>query len=257
MKNKCILITGGSGGIGSAIATAFHSIGYKCILLGRNTTQIYQVYQSINQVPEPEIDSYDISDSAEVDRFFEKMTTAGITFDVVVNCAGIEGGGKTEDISYSIWEKIIKTNLNSVFYVVKNVLSKKLINTGGAIINIASTGGKQGVVFGAPYSASKHGVVGFSKSLGLELARRKMDITVNAVCPGFVETAMAERVRNNYARLNNISPEEVKKNIENRIPLGRYIHSDEVASLCVFLASEGARGITAQAINVCGGLGNY
>jgi ketoreductase len=91
----------------------------------------------------------------------------------------------------------------------------------------------------------------------LELARKRADITVNAVCPGFVETEMAATVRQNYAKLWSVTPEEAKRRIEERVPLGRYIEPGEVASMVIYLASDQARGITAQAMNVCGGLGNY
>jgi len=257
VNTKRILITGGSGGTGAAIASAFSAAGYQCVLTGRDPVRLQAVCDTLNLPAECSFADTDLSNTGDVDRFITACMQKEMTFDVVINCAGKEGGGRTEDISYDGWEDILRTNLSSVFYIVKNVLDKKLVNAGGTIINIASTGGKQGVVYGAPYSASKHGVVGFSKSVGLELARRNMDITVNAVCPGFVETGMAERVRENYARLQGIPADDVKKGIENRIPLGRYIRPEEVAALCLFLASDGARGITAQAINVCGGLGNY
>lgn len=125
----------------------------------------------------------------------------------------------------------------------------------GRIISIASTGGKQGVVHAAPYSASKHGVVGFTKALGLELART--GITVNAVCPGFVETPMAERVRTHYANIWGVTEEETHDRISQRVPLGRYVEVREVAAMVEYLVGDDAAAVTAQALNVCGGLGNY
>jgi ketoreductase len=125
----------------------------------------------------------------------------------------------------------------------------------GRIISIASTGGKQGVAYAAPYSASKHGVIGLTKALGLELATS--GITVNAVCPGYVETPMAVQVRQNYAAGFKISEEEVLKRFLAKIPLGRYSTPAEVAGLVGYLITDNAASITAQAINVCGGLGNY
>jgi len=125
----------------------------------------------------------------------------------------------------------------------------------GRIINIASTAGKQGVVLGAPYSASKHGVVGFTKALGNELA--PTGITVNAVCPGYVETPMAEAVRQRYAQAWQISEDEVLAKFQAKIPLGRYSTPEEVAGLVGYLTTETAASITSQALNVCGGLGNF
>ena len=123
------------------------------------------------------------------------------------------------------------------------------------VLNIASTGGKQGVVFAAPYSASKHGVVGFTKAVGIELA--KSGITVNAVCPGYVETPMAGRVRQGYANHWGVTEEEVLEKFNAKIPLGRYSTPEEVAGLVTYLTTDTASSITAQALNVCGGLGNY
>jgi ketoreductase len=152
---------------------------------------------------------------------------------------------------------VIATNLTGTFLVTREVLTTGGLRekNWGRIINIASTGGKQGVVLAAPYSASKHGVVGFTKALGLELA--KTGVTVNAVCPGYVETPMAQRVRQGYADHWGITADDVLERFEGKIPLGRYTQPDEVAALVGYLASTAADPITAQAINVCGGLGNY
>ena len=122
-------------------------------------------------------------------------------------------------------------------------------------MNIASTAGKQGVVLGAPYSASKHGVVGFTKALGNELATT--GITVNAVCPGYVETPMAQRVREHYAELWGTTESEAFNRITARVPINRYVQPKEVAAMVAYLITEDAAAVTAQALNVCGGLGNY
>jgi ketoreductase len=199
----------------------------------------------------------DVADPESVANGVEAVVKSCGRIDALINCAGIGGGGPTIDVGIEDWKRIIETNLNGTFYVTQAVLkaSAMLKNKWGRIINIASTGGKQGVMFASAYSASKHGVVGLTKSLGLELA--KTGITVNAVCPGFVETELAERARTNYAKLWGCSPSEAKTRIENRVPLGRYIEPQELCGIVRYLLSNESRSVLAQAINVCGGLGNY
>ncbi len=177
--------------------------------------------------------------------------------DVLVNNAGRSGGGVTAEIPDELWFDVINTNLNSVFLMTREVLTTGGMRdkNRGRIINIASTAGKQGVVLGAPYSASKHGVVGFTKALGNELA--PTGITVNAVCPGYVETPMAQRVRQGYASAYGTGEEEILQKFQAKIPLGRYSTPEEVAGLVGYLVTDTAASITSQALNVCGGLGNF
>jgi ketoreductase len=249
---KKALVTGASRGIGKAIARKLASEGYYVILVARNEAPLKIVLEEIqNAGGAGRIELCDVANAQSVYTLLETIEP----FDVLVNNAGRSGGGVTAALDDALWHEVIQTNLNGVYYMTKGALHFEKIKKPAAIINIASTGGKQGVVFGAPYSAAKHGVVGFTKALGLELARH--DITVNAVCPGFVETDLAVHVRENYSKIWKVSVEDAKKRIEERVPIGRYIVPAEVASMVSYLASPMARGITAQAINVCGGLGNY
>ncbi|KZN34641.1 hypothetical protein N474_19740 [Pseudoalteromonas luteoviolacea CPMOR-2] len=258
MQQRNVLITGASRGIGKSIAEFFIKNGDNCILVARDNERLQTVVQEL-ATDSSKVSGFscDVGNPHQVNELFNNVEREVGHIDILVNCAGRSGGGVTANITDELWLETINTNLNAVFFVTRTALQKSLIKAGGSIINIASTGGKQGVIHGAPYSASKHGVVGFSKALGLELARANQDITVNAVCPGFVETEMAEKVRNNYARIWDVSVEEAKSRIEARVPVGRYIEPSEVAGMVIYLASEHARGITAQALNVCGGLGNY
>jgi ketoreductase len=187
----------------------------------------------------------------------EGVRQRNLKISVLVNAAGISGGGITAEVSDELWLSVISINLNGTFFVTREALRLDLMRQGGRIINIASTGGKQGVLHGSPYCASKHGMVGFTRALGLELARNGSGITVNAVCPGFVETEMAERVRDHYARLWGTDAAETRRRIEERVPIGRYIAADEVSAMVAYVASPLAAGVTAQALNVCGGLGKY
>lgn len=254
------LITGASGGIGQAIAARLASDGFEPILVARSAQRLDQActrlaHQTGGRPPQAHV--CDVSDPQAVAALFETLAARQTQLGVLVNAAGISGGGITAQISDRLWQDVINTNLNGTFYVTREALRLSLIPRGGRIVNVASTGGKQGVLHGAPYCASKHGMVGLTKALGLELARNGSGITVNAVCPGFVETEMAERVREHYAKLWGTDAAETKRRIEERVPLGRYIEPAEVAAMVSYLASPTAAGVTAQALNVCGGLGNY
>lgn len=260
--NRSALITGGGSGIGKAIAERLVADGFNCILVGRNLDRLKSAAAGLEkQRPDSSQKivalSCDVTQPNEVEELFSQIKADFGEINVLVNCAGRSGGGVTKSLTDALWLDVINTNLNSVFFVTRAALKSGALKSGGSIINVASTGGKQGVSHGAPYSASKHGVVGFTKALGLELAWDKADITVNAVCPGFVETEMAAQVRGNYAKLWDVTPDAAKKRIEARVPIGRYIEPDEVAAMVSYLASDKARGVTAQAMNVCGGLGNY
>jgi len=255
-----VLITGATGGIGKSIVKRLCEDGFSPIIVARSTERLmHQILELKTHYPHLDITSEicDISISSEVRSLFKRLHERNIKIRVLVNSAGISGGGITSEVSDELWLNVINTNLNSIFYVTRELLRLAMMPVGGRIINIASTGGKQGVIHGSPYCASKHGVVGFTKALGLELARNNSGITVNAVCPGFVETDMAERVREHYSTIWKSTIEEARHRIEERIPIGRYITPEEVAAMVSYLSSPLASGITAQAINVCGGLGNY
>lgn len=259
-SDKYALITGATGGIGKAISTKFINDGYNLILVARSKDKLLSLKNELIPIKHSaniKIQECDVSDSDSVEFLFKNLKDLDINISILVNCAGISGGGYTPEIDNSLWIKVINTNLNGAFFVTKEMLKNGLMQTGGRIINIASTGGKQGVIHGAPYCASKHGLVGFTKALGLELARNKSGITVNAVCPGFVETEMAEKVRHHYAKIWNTNVEAAKKKIEERVPIERYVTPEEVADMVAYIASPHASAVTAQAINICGGLGNY
>ncbi|WP_116199127.1 SDR family NAD(P)-dependent oxidoreductase [Amycolatopsis circi] len=252
------IVTGGTSGIGLAVAAALASGGFSVFLCGRDKQRVVDTVADLRDKGfDADGTACDVRAGTAVKDLVRGATERFGPVDVLVNNAGRPGGGPTAQITDEVWFDVIDTNLNSVFLVTREVLNAGgMLERGrGRVINIASTGGKQGVVLGAPYSASKHGVVGFTKALGLELART--GVTVNAVCPGYVETPMAGHIRGNYARIWGTTEEDVLERFEAKIPLGRYTTADEVAGLVSYLTTETAAPITAQAINVCGGLGNY
>ncbi|MFI7410024.1 3-oxoacyl-ACP reductase FabG [Streptomyces sp. NPDC049627] len=252
------LVTGATSGIGLEITGRLAGRGAKVFICARGSVELTRVIKELRDKG-LEVDGTvcDVSDPEQIRGYVRAAVERYGPVDVLVNNAGRSGGGATAEIPDELWLDVINTNLNSVFLMTKEVLNAGgMLDRGrGRIINIASTGGKQGVVHAAPYSASKHGVVGFTKALGLELART--GITVNAVCPGFVETPMAERVREHYAAIWGVDEREAHDRITTRVPLGRYVEPREVAAMVEYLVGDDAAAVTAQALNVCGGLGNY
>ncbi|MGC4947014.1 3-oxoacyl-ACP reductase FabG [Streptomyces sp. DT224] len=252
------LVTGATSGIGLAVARLLAGQGHRVFIGARNGDNVAATVKEL-RAEGLDVDgtTLDVRSADDVRTFVGAAVDRYGTVDVLVNNAGRSGGGVTADIADDLWEDVIDTNLTSVFRVTREVLNAGGLRQKdrGRIINIASTAGKQGVVLGAPYSASKHGVVGFTKALGNELA--PTGITVNAVCPGYVETPMAQRVREGYAAAYETTEDAVLERFNAKIPLGRYSTPEEVAGLVGYLVSDTAASITAQALNVCGGLGNF
>ncbi|MGQ5609740.1 MULTISPECIES: 3-oxoacyl-ACP reductase FabG [unclassified Streptomyces] len=255
---RVAVVTGATSGIGLASARLLGRQGHRVFIGARNADN---VAATVKELQGEGIDAdgtvVDVRDTESVNAWIQAAVDRFGSVDVVVNNAGRSGGGPTADIADELWDDVIDTNLNSVFRVTRAALTIGGLRAKdrGRIINVASTAGKQGVVLGAPYSASKHGVVGFTKALGNELA--PTGITVNAVCPGYVETPMAQRVRQGYAAAYDTSEDAILEKFQAKIPLGRYSTPEEVAGLVGYLASDTAASITSQALNVCGGLGNF
>ncbi|MFE9251661.1 3-oxoacyl-ACP reductase FabG [Streptomyces sp. NPDC007088] len=255
---KVAIVTGGTSGIGLAVTRLLARAGHQVFLCARTESGVTStVKELLDEGLEVDGAPCDVRSKDEVTRFVRRAVDRFGTIDVLVNNAGRSGGGVTADISDELWYDVIDTNLNSVFLMTRAVLTTGGLRgkDRGRIVNIASTAGKQGVVLGAPYSASKHAVVGFTKALGNELA--PTGITVNAVCPGYVETPMAQRVRQGYAAAYDTSEEAILEKFQAKIPLGRYSTPEEVAGLVGYLVSDTAASLTSQALNVCGGLGNF
>ncbi len=257
-QQRVALVTGATSGIGLAVVRTLAAQGHRVFLCARSAENVKStVEELLAEGLDVDGTSCDVRSAEEIKAFVAAAVARFGPVHVLVNNAGRSGGGVTAELTDDLWFDVINTNLNSVFLVTREVLNAGGMReqSSGRIINIASTAGKQGVVLGAPYSASKHGVVGFTKALGNELG--PTGITVNAVCPGYVETPMAARVRQGYATALDLSEEAVLERFHAKIPLGRYSTPEEVAGLVGYLASDTAASITAQALNVCGGLGNF
>jgi len=255
---RVALVTGGTSGIGLATVRLLAEQGLAVYLCARTAEDVALTVKQFTDAGLPVAGRpCDVRDAAGVAELVDAAVAAFGRIDVVVNNAGRSGGGVTADLSDELWDDVLATNLTGAFLVTRAVLRAGGMRERGwgRIIMIASTGGKQGVELAAPYCAAKHGVIGLTKAVGKELART--GITVNAVCPGYVETPMAERVRQGYAKAWNTTTDDILTRFEAKIPLGRYTTPDEVAGLVQYLTTDAAAAITAQALNVCGGLGNY
>jgi ketoreductase len=170
---------------------------------------------------------------------------------ILVNNAGISGLSTIDDPDDTKWYDIVDTNLNGTYRVTKEVLKHMPDQSGGRIINISSVLGKFGVPGYTAYCTTKHGMIGFTRALALEVVHR--GITVNALCPGWIDTEMATRGIKETAALQGITPEQFKAQAVAAVPIKRFLEADEVANLVCYVASEEAKGITGQAINICGG----
>lgn len=253
LKDKVALITGGGRGIGSAIALAFAREGARIAVLARTAEQIERVAAQIASACAVETmhAECDVSIKESVEHAFLTVQERFGRIDILVNNAGIAESAPLVRTSDELWERHISINLNGSFYCTRAALPSMIENGWGRIINIASVAGKTGAPYISAYTASKHGVVGLTRSVALEVATR--GVTVNAICPGYVETDMATHAVENIKARTAKTAEEALDILKRMSPQNRLITPDEVASLAVLLASEEGRGINGQAINVDGG----
>ncbi|MBD0371151.1 MAG: SDR family oxidoreductase [Pyrinomonadaceae bacterium] len=254
LEERIALITGGGRGIGRAIAMAFAREGAKVIVAARTTEQVARVAEEIEREcgMAARAVSCDVADAASVARMFEDGERLfGRGPDILVNNAGIAESAPLLKTTDELWHRHLNINLSGTFYCTCAALPHMLERGWGRIINIASIAGKTGSPYIAAYSASKHGVIGLTRSVAMEVARR--GVTVNAICPGYVETEMTTRAIENITNRTGRSEDEARATLEQMSPQNRLVTTEEVAAMALLLASEEGRGITGQAINIDGG----
>ena len=241
---KTVLITGGSRGIGKAVAIKFAENGYQIIInYVSDKTDTQQLKKELLQAGAADIllIKADVSNSEDVKNMVKKSIEKFEKIDVLVNNAGITKDNLLMRMSEEEFDKVIQINLKGTYLVTKEVTRYMMKKKKGSIVNLASVVGVAGNAGQCNYAASKAGVIGFTKSVAKELASR--NIRANAVAPGFIETDMT-----------NILKDEIKENINSQIPLKRMGTAREVAELVYFLGEDSSSYITAQVINVDGGM---
>lgn len=256
LKDRVALITGAGRGIGRAISLGFAREGASIAGAARTGSELASLENEVRALGSAAVTlSADLTDSTAPARVVEQTIQAFGTIDILVNNAGVGtfmSPRSIADFDDAFWEMNLALNLTAPYRFIKAVLPIFLRKKRGRVLNIASLASKIGILHGAAYAASKHGLLGLTRTLALEVA--KDGITANAICPGPVRTAMNDkRMRYDAERLGTTVQE-----LETRItPIGRRLEPEEIVPLAILLASDSSAAITGQAFNVCGGTVMY
>jgi NAD(P)-dependent dehydrogenase (short-subunit alcohol dehydrogenase family) len=247
---RVALITGGGRGIGRAIALALSGPDTLVAIAGRTASQLASTARELEQRGGRALAlEMDVTDEASVSAAMQRLRGETDHLDVLVNNAGVGGGEPVAGSDVARWRQVIDTNITGMYLVTREAVPT--LTMGGRIVNIASVLGRFGVPGYTAYCASKHGVIGFTRALALELTPQQ--VTVNAICPGWVDTEMAADGMRMGAAATGQTFEEFRAGALGRVPIGRIIQPEEVAELVKFLAAPGAAAITGQTYNICGG----
>ena len=248
ITGKHALVTGGGTGVGRSIALALAETGVAVTICGRRKEQLAAVADANKRISAI---AADVTDEAAMTALYAEAEKARGPVDIVVANAGMSGSSPAQRTSLSDWQRTLDVNLTGSFLTVKPALAGMTSAKSGRVVFVASTAGLKGYAYVAPYVAAKHGVVGLMRALATELART--GVTVNAVCPGFVETDMLEDSVRRIVDKTGRTVEQARASLAATNPQGRFIQPQEVAAAVLWLCSEAAGSITGQAISLSGG----
>jgi len=238
LKDKKILITGATGGIGNCIVEKFYNLGSSIVASGTNEEKLSSLKKKFTNI---NIEKFKLDEHNKIEEFINKVDKKLNGLDILVNNAGITLDNLSIRLSEENWKKVLDINLTSSFLMCKHTIKKMLKKKYGKIINITSIVGHTGNLGQANYAASKAGIVAFSKSLAIEYARK--NININCVSPGFIKTEMTDKIS-----------EEFKKTLISKIPSGNLGTGEDVSNCVAFLASDWASYINGETIHVNGGM---
>lgn len=248
ITGKHALVTGGGTGVGRAIALALAEAGVDVTIGGRRKEQLAAVAGENKRITAIVAD---VTDEAAMTALYAEAEKARGPFDIVVANAGMSDAGPAHRTSLATWQRTLDVNMTGSFLTVKPALAGMSSRKSGRIVFVASTAGLKGYAYVAPYVAAKHGVVGLMRALATELVRT--GVTVNAVCPGFVETDMLEQSVQRIVRTTGRTVEQARASLAATNPQGRFIQPSEVAAAVLWLCSDAAGSITGQALSLSGG----
>ncbi|MBD0415576.1 SDR family NAD(P)-dependent oxidoreductase [Oryzicola mucosus] len=253
MAQRHAFVTGAGSGIGRAIALELSAAGLTVTLAGRRKAPLEAVGAEIEAASGSAlvVSGFDVTNESSIAHGIESAIAASGDIAVLVNCAGEAPSAPFEKTDLATWNRVLAINLTGTFLVTQAALPAIRRAGNGRIVNVASTAGLTGYGYVAAYCASKHGVVGMTRALALELART--DVTVNAVCPGFTDTPLIDKAIDTITGKTGRTPDEARASLARANPQGRLVTPQEVADAVLWLASERATAITGQAIPVAGG----